>query len=463
MASVQVDTIGKEATKSGYGYKYQNTLPVSMLGLVDDIIGVTNAGHEAQQMNALINIKTAEKRLQFGVKKCKSMLVCKDSENVLNSHLKIDKWSVTHEDDPDTGGSVLQETYTGMIDIEKTVNQKYLGFMISSKGDNMVNIKMMKTKSVWVIRKIFNKLNSLHLQQYYFECGMIFLNVMLRTSILYASETYYNLKETELRQLERIEEGYLRQLFKTSAGCPISQLYLEAGHTPARFEILKSRLLFLKTILNENPDSQIYKVLQLQFQNPIKGDWASTCLQDIKDLEMDITLEEIKTVSLFKFKRLLKKHIEQKSLKYLKGKQGSKGIDIRYPTLKMAEYLMPNSECSSIEQQRYIFGIRNRMISLPVNFPQNKMEIKCVCGQREDMQHVYQCKYWNTEQETTEYEMIYRDNVKQQVNVYNRFRSNYENRKTYLDENENMKQKRNISPHGISLIDPLYTVYSNGN
>ena len=103
------------------------------------------------------------------------------------------------------------------------------------------------------------------------------------------------------------------------------------------------------------------------------------------------------------------------------------------------------------------------MISLPVNFPQNKMEIKCVCGQREDMQHVYQCKYWNTEQETTEYEMVYRDNVKQQVNVYKRFISNYENRKTYLDENENMKQKRNISPHGISLIDPLYTVYSNGN
>ena len=108
---------------------------------------------------------------------------------------------------------------------------------------------------------------------------------------------------------------------------------------------------------------------------------------------MDITLEEIKTLSLFKFKRLLKKQIEQKALKYLKGKQGSKGIDIRYPTLKMAEYLMPNSECSSIEQQRYIFGIRNRMTSLPVNFPQNKMEIKCVCGQREDMQHVYQCNY----------------------------------------------------------------------
>ena len=57
---------------------------------------------------------------------------------------------------------------------------------------------------------------------------------------------------------------------------------------------------------NEKSDSQIYKVLQLQFQNPIKGDWASTCLQDINDLEMERTLEEIKTVYLFKFKRLLK-------------------------------------------------------------------------------------------------------------------------------------------------------------
>ena len=75
----------------------------------------------------------------------------------------------------------------------------------------------------------------------------------------------------------------------------------------------------------------------------------------------------------------------------------------------MAEYLMPNNECSSIEQQRYIFAIRNRMVCLPVNFPQNKMEMKCVCGQREDMHYVYKCKYWNTKEETTAYEMIHGD------------------------------------------------------
>ena len=53
---------------------------------------------------------------------------------------------------------------------------------------------------------------------------------ILRSSILYASETYYNFKENELRTLERIEEHFLRKIFKTTKACPISQLYLEEGH-----------------------------------------------------------------------------------------------------------------------------------------------------------------------------------------------------------------------------------------
>ena len=43
LASVQVDSIGKHAEKTGLGYLYKGILPVTMLGLVDDIIGVTEA------------------------------------------------------------------------------------------------------------------------------------------------------------------------------------------------------------------------------------------------------------------------------------------------------------------------------------------------------------------------------------------------------------------------------------
>lgn len=39
-----------------------------MLGLVDDLIGITDAGFKAQQMNSIIISKTAEKRLVWSAK-----------------------------------------------------------------------------------------------------------------------------------------------------------------------------------------------------------------------------------------------------------------------------------------------------------------------------------------------------------------------------------------------------------
>ena len=59
LASVQVDSIGKEFVAAGH--TYLDILPVGFLRLVDDILGVTEAGMKAQQMNAFINLKTAEK------------------------------------------------------------------------------------------------------------------------------------------------------------------------------------------------------------------------------------------------------------------------------------------------------------------------------------------------------------------------------------------------------------------
>ena len=120
------------------------------------------------------------------------------------------------------------------------------------------------------------------------------MNSMLRPSILYACEMYYNLKEFEIRHIEKIEEGYLRKVMNTSRGCPISQLYLEFGHQPARFEIQKMRLLYFKYILEESEDSLLRKFLKLQLDEPTRGDWASRCLIDLKELRISEPLTEIK-------------------------------------------------------------------------------------------------------------------------------------------------------------------------
>ena len=320
------------------------------------------------------------------------MLIGKKLERVPNSKLSVDKWNMRYEENMNNKETELIEQYEGRTQLEQTEKQKYLGFLLSSKGDNMINIQNLKNKSIGIIRKLFNKLESLRLRKYYFECGIIFLNAILRPSILYASETYYCLSEHQIRQIERIEEQFLRKLFKTSKGCPISQLYLESGHIPARFQINRNRLLFLKYILDQDSESLIHKFLILQLNNPTKGDWASSCIQDLKYLEIETKFEDIKEIKRSKFISIINVSLKKKASEYLQKLRGKKGHEIEYNEIKMAEYLMPNGEPLSISEKRWIFAIRNRMVLIPTNFPskKNNEDQNCKkCGEPENLKHIY--------------------------------------------------------------------------
>ena len=56
-----------------------------MLRVVDDIIGFTEAGYKAVQMNDILNFNSAETGLQFGASKCKTVFL----ENIKNSFLTV--------------------------------------------------------------------------------------------------------------------------------------------------------------------------------------------------------------------------------------------------------------------------------------------------------------------------------------------------------------------------------------
>ena len=214
----------------------------------------------------------------------------------------------------------------------------------------MVNIREMKKKSFGIIRRILNKLTSLSLNQYYFECAMILLKVILRPTILYAADMYYAIKENEYRQLERIEEEYLRKIVKTKKGCPISNLYLELGYLPARFEIIKMRLLYFKYILEQPEKSNIRKMLNLQFEKPSSGDWASACMSDLEYINLKISTEEIREITKRKYLEIIKEKISTRALNYLIEKQGKKGSEIAYSCIEMAEYLQPYNNELTINQ-----------------------------------------------------------------------------------------------------------------
>ena len=450
LASVQVDKIGQDCMDAGHFYLYKNALPVGFLGLVDDIVGITEAGSKAQQLNAFINIKTAEKTLQFGVKKCKSMLISKKSENVINNDLQVDNWNVDYVDNKTTGVAELTEHYDGKIRIEKAEEYTYLGFVISCKGENMANIRQLKNKSIGVIRQIFNKLQSLNLKQYYFECAIILMNVMLRGTILYACDMYYNLKQNELRQIERIEEGFLRKILKTTKGCPITQLYFEVGQHPARFEIQKTRLLYLKYILEQNEESNLQQMLSLQLVNPTKGDWASKCIEDLKELNINLTFAEIKSITKIKFTNILKKEMKKNAFKYLSKKRGQKGSEIEYSCLEMSEYLQPTNTELTVEQKCEVFAVRTRMINIEYNFPKKDKLTYCECGIKEDMQHIYNCELLSEtkKNESLPYKSIFNGELEQQTMVYRIFKQNLEKREQLKSEPHVIHQRSTVISNG---------------
>ena len=128
LASVQVDAIAKDVVEEDLGYLYKETLQISILGLVDDLIGVSDAGFKAQQMNVILNVKSSEKSLQFGVNKCKTMLVGKKHqlENVISNKLFVDAWKEEYVENSESGEMDLVEKYIGEVALEEVSEQKYL-------------------------------------------------------------------------------------------------------------------------------------------------------------------------------------------------------------------------------------------------------------------------------------------------------------------------------------------------
>ena len=141
-----------------------------------------------------------------------------------------------------------------------------------------------------------------------------------------------------------------------------------------------------------------------------KEDWIWTCINDLKDIG-------------FKQQKL-----KENSFKHLMKKQRNKGKEITYKEFQIAEYLMPNETMKNVEDQRYLFAIRNKMINIPANI--GKQE-KCICGDIEKMSHIYYCY---GKEEKLPYENVYNGKLKDQEKIMNIFRNNMKIRETIIHE-----------------------------
>ena len=118
--------------------------------------------------------------------------------------------------------------------------------------------------------------------------------------------------------------------------------YLGLGILPIHFEIMRRKLAFLQYILKQEKDAMIFQVLKATRENSVKNDFVQTCKKYLKTLDINLSFEEIASLSNFRFKKLLKEKSKVAGFNYLNSekRKQTKIMNIHYEKLEMQKYLL---------------------------------------------------------------------------------------------------------------------------
>ena len=123
-------------------------------------------------------------------------------------------------------------------------SEKYLGDYISETGSNAETIKHRVSIGNGIVAKIKSILENMYLGEHYFKIAFLLRESLFLNGILYIAEAWYGLKESEINELEKIDNILLRSIFEVPRSAPIASLYLESGCVRIR-NILKARIFYI--------------------------------------------------------------------------------------------------------------------------------------------------------------------------------------------------------------------------
>ena len=157
--------------------------------------------------------------------------------------------------------------------------------------------------------------------------GLKLRQTMLINGILYNSESWQSISEDEYKQLDEVDNSFLRRLLNAHSKTSTFFLHLETGTLPIRFTIANRRLVYYHTIVSK-PDSELVnRVFKAQMSKPTKGDWFTTISEDFKLIEEEIeNFDEstTKSMQLKKYKQFIKKKIKHAAFEYLEKDKSTK-------------------------------------------------------------------------------------------------------------------------------------------
>ena len=411
--------------------------------MVDDVLAVSRCGVESVEMNAFLNQKTNIKRLQFGPEKCHQLhigpkqLTCPD--------LYVNTWKMKKNKEYETGIKNLIDVQTDDHKIELAEDEKYLGDIITVDGKNSKNIDARVSKAQGIIQQLKCIFEEMSFGHFIFEVAVTLRNSLLINGILTNLEASYGLTKSDVEKLEKCDEQLLRLILECPSKTPKEMLYLELGITPIRFIIISRRLMFYHYVLNEDSESLIYKFYKLQARKPVKNDWSLTVRENLDELKITLTENQIQNMSKIRFQKIVKESIKNAAFEYLLKLKNShsKVSHIPYETLKMQDYLEPS--IFSADLAKFTFLCRSRMLAVGENYKQGQEITTCpVCNLPSELDsqfHLLECSKLNTSNIVDNilpaYEDLFSPNTEKKQIVAKILKCNYTKRMKLMNDEEN--------------------------
>ena len=440
--SLMVDGIGKRSLDPLLEpYKYRGIVPIPILGMVDDELSISEPGYKTARLNAFLNATTSTKKLQYGPEKCFVMHVGKSIPEYKKPELYVDGWRLQEVTNTMTGQISVKEIFEGEQGMSQKQHEKYLGQIISSDGSNLLNIKYRSGKGKCMSNKILNILEHIPGGKYHFKIAIILRDAYFISTMLSGSETWYNIKEMELRILERTDEAFLRNILGCSNQVTSEIMHLELGTLPVRYIALTRKLFYLHHILQQKKsNSLLYQFFATQRINPKSTDWVSQVIKDLKHIKLNLEFDEIEVMPQAKFKHIVREKVKNTAFEYLINKKCSrdKVKHIIHEHFKMAGYLNENEMELTVKERQFLFQCRVKDIDVRGNRSWKYENVMCIsCNKQEETQeHILTCETLIAKN----YEMTY-------LPDYSELYSKYVEDQIYISRiiYENMRIRDNIA------------------
>ena len=338
---------------------------ISSLLWVDDTADLSNCKSDAEESHQNAVGFGREKKSSYSKKKCKTMVINGKKD------------------------SSPPDLYIEEVKMEVAEKIVYLGDVVNSKGTNADLIEDRIQRGTAAMFRVEALVKEASLGIYTVSVHLLLYQSLLISSMTFNSQSWTNLKETEVSKLEKMQLKSLKKILQVPGSTANSFTFLEFGELPIRYVIDRNQINFLYHIFHLEDDDPVKKMWESQRNLCGEKNWWYAVSRSM--LKYGISLDDVESKSKDSFKEYVKKKVKEVALMKLRDECNAKTKtkNILYDVMKPQEYLHKLYP----KQAKAVFQARCQTLDIKEHRPYKYQDMLCrVCKTEEEtLAHIVNC------------------------------------------------------------------------